>query len=184
MKLCFVEDESAEAPENIGPSLEYLKKVIFERGDSMRSITICDLASVFKRVLIVTACCASLGWIRAAAASDWPTYGHDPQRSGWAVGRDHADTGECCESLAEVKVKFKNEPLSLTALTAAVVSDHVDTVQGPRTVVYVAGSSNHMFAVDAANGTVLWSHDFETHVSIKDETMWLCPKQPERHAGY
>jgi sugar phosphate isomerase/epimerase len=29
VKLYFVEDESAEAPENIGPSLEYLKKVRF-----------------------------------------------------------------------------------------------------------------------------------------------------------
>lgn len=73
------------------------------------------------------------------------------------------------------KEHLKNEPLSLTALTAPVVADHVFTAQGEKTAVYVAGSSNHLFALDAANGNVMWSHDFETHALLKDETMWLCP---------
>lgn len=132
-------------------------------------------SALFDRVLILTAWVAIFAGLRVMSASDWPTYGHDPQRSGWAVDETTLTPANVGKLTLKWKVKLKNEPLSLTALTAPIVSDQVSTVQGPKTIVYVAGSSNHMFAVDAANGTVLWSHDFETHISIKDETMWLCP---------
>jgi outer membrane protein assembly factor BamB len=108
-------------------------------------------------------------------ALDWPTFGHDAQRSGWAPEETALTPQSAAQLELKWKVQMKNAPRSLTALTAPVVASNVDTAKGRRTVVYVAGSSDHVFALDAASGDLLWSHTFETHALPKDETMWLCP---------
>src|SRR5439155_26392544 len=73
------------------------------------------------------------------------------------------------------KAQVKNEPKELTALTAAVVADGVSTLKDVKTLVYVAGSDNHLYALDAKDGSVDCSRDFENHVLAKDAGMWLCP---------
>ncbi|PYV15761.1 MAG: hypothetical protein DMG21_14045 [Acidobacteria bacterium] len=87
------------------------------------------------------------------------------------------------------KIHLDNKALSMTALTAPLVASDVTTPEGVKTLVYVAGSSNHVFAVDAATGKLAWSHDFTAHVSPAYEGMWLCPNNLnatpviERRAG-
>ncbi len=108
-------------------------------------------------------------------AADWPTFGHDPQRSGWA-SEEKSITPENVQGLElKWKTKVENEPRSLTALTAPVVASGVTSMKGEKTLVYVAGSANHFFALDASDGSVVWSRTFESHVLPKDEGMWLCP---------
>jgi outer membrane protein assembly factor BamB len=108
-------------------------------------------------------------------AGDWPTFGHDPQRSGWAF----EETVLTVENVSGLELKWKarmeNEPKSLTALTAPIVASHVSTPQGIKTLVYVAGSADHLFALDAENGKVVWTRTFDSHVVPKDAGMWLCP---------
>ncbi|MGH9438225.1 MAG: PQQ-binding-like beta-propeller repeat protein, partial [Terriglobia bacterium] len=111
----------------------------------------------------------------ATAAGDWPTFGHDPQRSGWAAGETGLTPASAGGLVLKWKVHLKNAPRSLTSLTAPIVADAVGTTLGVRTVVYVGGSSDRLFALDAASGKLLWSHDFETQALPKDATMWLCP---------
>jgi outer membrane protein assembly factor BamB len=108
-------------------------------------------------------------------AGDWPTFGHDPQRSGWAVDETGLNPQTVGNLMLKWKAKLPVQPRSLTALSAPVVATDVMTVKGPKTVVYIAGSDDQFFAIDAANGGVLWSHDFETHTLPKDAGMWLCP---------
>jgi len=112
---------------------------------------------------------------QATPAADWPTFGHDPQRTGWAMEEDTLTPQNVSNLTLKWKAALKNQPLALTALTAPVVAGQVNTAQGNKTVVYVAGSSDHLFAVDAATGSVIWSRDLETRVLPKDATMWLCP---------
>jgi outer membrane protein assembly factor BamB len=108
-------------------------------------------------------------------SADWPTFGHDPQRSGWAV-EDDAFTPHNVSGLKLLwKVQVKNEARSLAALTAPVVAEGVTTATGIRSVVYVGGSSNNLSAFDARTGEAIWNLEFETHVLPKDEGMWLCP---------
>ncbi|MDE3180114.1 MAG: PQQ-binding-like beta-propeller repeat protein [Acidobacteriota bacterium] len=110
-----------------------------------------------------------------AALADWPTFGHDPQRSGYSPGED-AITVKNASSLQLLwKTTVKNGARSLTALTAPVVATGVNTAQGLRSVVYVAGSSDEIYALDGATGKVIWSRDFPSHVLPKDAGMWLCP---------
>ena len=60
-------------------------------------------------------------------AADWLTFGHDPQRTGWAVN-EVTLTPQNVNGL-ELKwgVRLKNEPLSLNALTTPVVATDVTT---------------------------------------------------------
>jgi outer membrane protein assembly factor BamB len=112
---------------------------------------------------------------RVPRALDWPTFAHDPQRSGYAFEESILDVHNVGQLELKWKVQVKNDPKSLTALTAPVVAAGVDTPRGTNTVVYVAGSDNHLFALDAADGSIIWSRDFEVHVLPKDAGMWLCP---------
>jgi outer membrane protein assembly factor BamB len=117
----------------------------------------------------------SLSWALSARTADWPTFGHDPQRSGWAF-EETTLTRENVHGLKlRWKVQLKNEPKSLISLTAPVVAAGVETAQGLKTIVYVAGTSNTLFALDAENGKIIWSETFESKVLPKEKGFWLCP---------
>ncbi len=111
----------------------------------------------------------------SAPAADWPTFGHDPQRSGWAVEEVTLKPENVADLELKWRVQVKNEARSLTALTAPVVATEVTTPQGVKTVVYVAGSADNFSALDAQNGEVIWNRTFESHVLPKNPGMWLCP---------
>src|SRR5947208_3499971 len=109
-------------------------------------------------------------------ARDWLTFGHDPQRSGWAVEEKILTAQNVSGMELKWKVQVKNEPKALTALTAPVVAAEVTTPQGIKTLVYVAGSSNSFYALDAANGNIVWSRTLETYATASKESDWLCPQ--------
>ena len=113
--------------------------------------------------------------VRARSGPDWPTFGHDPQRTGWAFDESILASENVNHLELKWRTPLKNEPKSLTALTAPVVASSVVTTHGIKTLVYVAGSDDHIFALDATNGSLVWNFDFESHVRPKDEGMWLCP---------
>lgn len=108
-------------------------------------------------------------------AADWPTFGHDPQRTGWASGEDALSVENVANLKLLWKTQIKNEARSLSALTAPVVAEQVGTKGGIRDVVYVAGSSDNISAVDAKTGELIWSRNFDIHVQPKGGGMWLCP---------
>jgi outer membrane protein assembly factor BamB len=108
-------------------------------------------------------------------AGDWPTFGHDPQRSGWA-SEETTLTPENASKLELLwSVQLDNPPLALNALTAPVTASHIVTPDGIRNLVYVAGSSDHLFALDAETGKVVWQRTFESSTVAKDEPFFLCP---------
>ncbi|MFL6353185.1 MAG: PQQ-binding-like beta-propeller repeat protein [Bryobacteraceae bacterium] len=107
--------------------------------------------------------------------ADWLTFGHDPQRSGWAREDKTISPGNAASFQLSWTAQLENEPLALSALTAPLLAEGIQTSKGRRTLVFVAGSSNHFFAIDAQDGTVLWKKTFESHVLPKDETFYLCP---------
>jgi outer membrane protein assembly factor BamB len=110
------------------------------------------------------------GW-----GADWPTFGHDPQRSGWATQEDSLNVKNVSGLKLLWKAQIKNEARSLAALTAPIVAEGITTPKGIRSMVYVAGSSDNINALDAHTGELIWSRAFESHVLPKDAGMWLCP---------
>ena len=91
-----------------------------------------------------------------AVAGDWPTFGHDPQRSGWA----RSERTLSPDNVADLELKWKtavdNEASLLGALTAPVVAVGVTTVHGPKDAVFVAGKEGRVFAIDTSTGDLLW----------------------------
>jgi outer membrane protein assembly factor BamB len=111
----------------------------------------------------------------AARAADWPTFGHDPQRSGWAAEETSLSVDNVAGLKLLWKAPIKNEAKSLTALTSPIVAEGVSTAHGARDLVYVAGSSSNLEAIDAKTGELVWTQVFDTRVLPKYDGMWLCP---------
>jgi outer membrane protein assembly factor BamB len=111
-------------------------------------------------------------------AGDWTTFGHDAQRTGWAF----EETDLTPETVPKLELKWKarvdNQFYSLSALTAPVVATGVTTVKGIRGVVYVAGISGTVFALDAKTGEEIWNHPFKTAAlpgKGRYQGTFLCP---------
>jgi len=57
-----------------------------------------------KRIAVLAVLC-SLSWEPSASlyAADWPTFGHDPQRSGWAIEEKQLTV----ENVSRLELKWK-----------------------------------------------------------------------------
>jgi outer membrane protein assembly factor BamB len=128
-------------------------------------------AAGIRSLLVLLVCVSSCVPLRA----DWLTFGHDPQRSGWAREEEIISPRSVTSFQLSWEAQLDNQPLALNALTAPVVAEGIRTPSGPRTLVFIAGSSNRFFAINAQDGTVLWKKTFESHVLPRDETFYLCP---------
>ena len=108
--------------------------------------------------------------------ADWPTFGANPQRTGWNKAED-TFTKDNVKSLAlEWKIKLDNQARELNALTAPVVIEGVITPKGFKEYVLVAGASDTLAAVDADTGKLMWSKKFEVDDTKRPkEPFWLCP---------
>ena len=89
-------------------------------------------------------------------AGDWPTFGHDPQRSGWARSERTLSTENVANLELKWKTKVNNEASLLGALTAPVVAVDVPTASGIGDAVFVAGKEGGVFSIDAGTGDLIW----------------------------
>jgi hypothetical protein len=115
-----------------------------------------------------------------ARPADWLTFAHDPQRSGWAFEESTLNTKTVSGLTLLWKSKTENEFYSLSALTAPVVAEKVSTAKGLKTVVYVAGISGTVFALEGQTGQVLWTYKIKSFVESKKNVYvyqgtFLCP---------
>ncbi|MBV9309115.1 MAG: PQQ-binding-like beta-propeller repeat protein [Acidobacteriaceae bacterium] len=120
-------------------------------------------------------CALLLTISRLQIQADWLTFGHDPQRSGWAQEETAISPANAGQLQLGWAIQLDNAPLALNALTAPVVAQGIETPKGTKNLLFVAGSSNGLFAIDTLDGTVLWTRTFGTHVAAKEESFYLCP---------
>lgn len=117
---------------------------------------------------------ASFG-VTFAQNGQWITYSHDPQRSGFSSD-EHAFSPANVSNLGlQWKTVVPNEPLFLNGLTAPLVVRGVKTSAGEKNLVLVAGSSDHVFALDAETGEPVWRQDFTLSQPRPQDGGWLCP---------
>ena len=122
--------------------------------------------------------CSCLTLPSRASAGDWPTFGHDPQRTGWATTEKAFTTDNVSDLELKWKAKVANQGNLLFALTAPVVAVDVSTAGGPKDVAYVAGKEGGVFALDSETGEVLWdwkptSYIFPNNVGLQGSL--YCP---------
>jgi outer membrane protein assembly factor BamB len=110
-----------------------------------------------------TPLCVSLFFSVVMNGGDWPTFGHDPQRSGWAFEEKILTSANVSGLRLKWKTKLDNNAYRLASLTAPIVAAGVSTSRGLKNVVYVAGNQGTVFALDADDGTVLWSRSFTSY---------------------
>jgi outer membrane protein assembly factor BamB len=105
----------------------------------------------------------------------WLTFGHDSQRSGWSPDEESFTPQNVSRLRLVWKAALPNKPRELAGLTAPLVAKDVETKDGRRDIVIVAGSSDHMFALDARDGALVWNVDFEVKEKPRQADNWLCP---------
>jgi outer membrane protein assembly factor BamB len=108
-------------------------------------------------------------------AANWLTFGGDPQRTGWAQDEKDIDRKNAKNLVLLWKASLDNQPRELNSLTAPVAAEWVATPSGMKEIVVVGGASDHLFALDAESGKVLWKKTFAADGSSRQAPSWLCP---------
>jgi outer membrane protein assembly factor BamB len=106
---------------------------------------------------------------------EWLTWGYDQERTGW----NRAETILSKDNVPRLELKWtaqlttKPEEVVLATETSPLVVD-VNTPQGRKTLVFVVGSDDTIFAIDAANGNFVWQKRFPNNTPPKQMATWLC----------
>src|ERR1700733_14939874 len=112
----------------------------------------------------------------ANAQSEWLTWGHDPERSG--SNPDEKILNKDNVSQLEVKwtaqISTAPKQYILSTMTAPVVAS-VNTPQGPVERVFVVGSDNPVFAIDAATGKIVWHKENPNTIKEPKKGDYRCP---------
>lgn len=116
------------------------------------------------------------GSAQAPPASDWLTWGYDQERSGW----NRAETTLSKENVSGLALQWSVQlptpprEIALSTLTAPLVAEGVTTSQGRRTLVFVVGSDDTVFAMDADSGKMVWQKAFPNTLTPLQTASWLC----------
>jgi outer membrane protein assembly factor BamB len=132
--------------------------------------------SLMKKLFGIAAFFAAIAPL--ALAGDWTTFSHDPQRTGWAFEETTLTPANVAQMSLTWKARVDNQFYSLSALTPPVVATNISTAKGLRSVVYVAGISGTVFALDGQTGEELWNHPFKPAVlpgKGRYQGTFLCP---------
>ncbi len=130
-----------------------------ERGEGSEGVPV--MSRLIGPVVIAFGC--ALVWTSAARAQfgrggDWTTTGNDAQRSSWV----RTDPKISTESMQKPgfqllwKLKLNNDPKQLNSLTPPVLMDRYIGYKGFRSLGFVGGSSDRVFAIDTDLARMEW----------------------------
>ena len=99
---------------------------------------------------------AGVIFAQARSAPDWTTTGFDAQRTSWM----RVDPYISIENLPKFqflwKLKVDNESRYGNSLTSPVALGNLMTFRGFKSLIFVGGSSNNVYAIDYDFGTIFW----------------------------
>jgi len=106
--------------------------------------------------IVFAAAVAGMLHAQARSAPDWTTQGFDAQRTSWM----RTDPYISLENLSKFqflwKLKVDNESRHGNSLTAPVALGNLMTFRGFKSLIFVGGSSNNVYAIDYDFGTLFW----------------------------
>lgn len=103
---------------------------------------------------------ALVGAVGVLWGSDWSSQSGNPQRDGWARGESNLTKAKISELKLLYKSKVDNQARGLNALTSPIVMSNLITYLGFKELLFVGGSSDNVFAIDAALNRPFWSSHF------------------------
>jgi glucose dehydrogenase len=122
------------------------------------------------RVLIAV---LGFGYLLAQAA-DWLNYGGDQQRMGWQRREKRLSTTSVKEMKLLWKRKLDSPSGRLKSLTAPVILGPLVTHRGIKELVFVAGASDSVYAVDVDLGTVFWQRRLKVAPNLDRSSRLPC----------
>lgn len=107
-----------------------------------------------------------------AAVPDWLNHGGDPQRSGWQKRERYITRDSLKRFKLLWKLKLDNESRGLNSLTTPVIFGPIITHRGMKELVFVAGASDNVYALDADLGRIFWKRHLQTVPDAASK--WPC----------
>ena len=131
--------------------------------------------SVFKLIRYSVGLALWILPVFAGSSNEWLTWGYDPERTGW----NPAEAALSKDNVSRLELKWKvqlptppNEVI-LSTLASPLVAN-VSGPQGSRTLVFVTGSDDTVYAIDSATGKIAWQRRFPNTLTPKQRASWLC----------
>lgn len=94
-------------------------------------------------------------------AADWPSQSGNPQRDGWAQGENEIVKSAIPQIRLLYKRKFDNQSRGLNSLTSPIILGNLITYRGFKEMLFVGGSSDMVYSVDASLNVLLWKTHFD-----------------------
>ncbi len=98
----------------------------------------------------------------AGYSADWLADGGDPQRTSWQKDEKILSPATVKNMKLLWKVKLDNKPREMHSLFPPVIVGSAATSTGPKEIAVVAGSSDNLYAIDVAKGTIIWNKHFDS----------------------
>lgn len=95
-------------------------------------------------------------YAQARSAPDWTTQGGDAQRTSWMPVDPYISLDNLSKFQFIWKLKVDNESRHGNSLTAPVALGNLMTFRGFKSLIFVGGSSNNVYAIDYDFGTIFW----------------------------
>ncbi|HEY3940411.1 MAG TPA: PQQ-binding-like beta-propeller repeat protein [Bryobacteraceae bacterium] len=109
--------------------------------------------------------------------ANWLTDGGSPKRTGWQQNETILTKDNVKDMKLLWKLHLDNAPREMHSLFPPLIAGQIRTGSGMKQIAIEAGSSDNVYAIDVAAGTVLWQKHFP-YVSQKPELPGrgpLCP---------
>lgn len=90
------------------------------------------------------------------ATAEWATAQGNPQRTGWQKDADGISPSSVQHFKLLWTAKTGNEPYQLAGLVEPLIVNGVSTPSGTKDLAIVAGSASNVYAIDMANGQIVW----------------------------
>jgi outer membrane protein assembly factor BamB len=116
--------------------------------------------------------------VSQSTVREWLTWQGDPSRSGWAKGETAFTTDNVSRLEMKWRTQLDTKPSEINyyaTLTDPLVAANVQTRQGPKTLVIVAGRTDTIYAIDADTGKVAWQRTFPNTFKQPYPAFTSCP---------
>lgn len=104
--------------------------------------------------------CSSIAHAQGHAI-DWPSYGGDPQRTGWEKSDSRITKENVKDIQLVLKRKLENGQTGPYALTPPVMIGRLISYRGFKELAFVTGSSGKVWAIDVDMDRIFWQKDLD-----------------------
>ncbi len=113
---------------------------------------------------------------QSTGAAEWPTGSFDQQRDGWQRNESKITVDNAKNIRLLWKLKTDNKTMGMQSFREPLIVAGVNTAAGGKTLAILAGSSDDVYAVDAASGALAW----QKHLKWSSDK----PEMPGQGAGF